>query len=59
LTAKEAIRKLKAQGSYEVRQVGSHKQFQHPDRPETVTVPVHKGELTPGVAADIKRKAGW
>lgn len=24
-----------------------------------ITVPIHRGDLTPGVERDIKRKAGW
>jgi predicted RNA binding protein YcfA (HicA-like mRNA interferase family) len=60
LTAKQVIRRLEAEGWYEQRQAGSHKQFKHPEKPETVTVPVHGNKDIPaGTLADIKRKAGW
>lgn len=57
MTAQEAIRKLKREGWKEVRQAGSHKQFVKDGT--RITVPAHKGDLTPGVERDIRKKAGW
>ena len=57
LTAQEAIRKLKCEGWKEVRQAGSHKIFRK-DR-QMIIVPDHRGDLKPGLEADIRKKAGW
>lgn len=57
MTAQEAIRKLKREGWREVRQAGSHKIFRKDGK--IVVVPDHRGDLKPGVEADIKKKAGW
>jgi predicted RNA binding protein YcfA (HicA-like mRNA interferase family) len=59
MKARDAIRRLKREGWQEVRQVGSHKQFRHPTKPELITVPDHPGDLKPGTERDIRRKAGW
>lgn len=38
---------------------GRHDKFEHPARPEvTLIVPRHR-DLSPGVARDIAKKAGW
>jgi predicted RNA binding protein YcfA (HicA-like mRNA interferase family) len=37
MTAKEVIKRLKAEGWYEVRQAGSHKQFKHDQKTGVVT----------------------
>lgn len=52
------IRKLEAQGWYEVRQAGSHKQFQHAERPGTVTVPHPKADLAIGTLRNISKQSG-
>jgi predicted RNA binding protein YcfA (HicA-like mRNA interferase family) len=59
MTARQVIRRLIAEGWHEVRQTGSHKQFQHDSKPGTVTVPVHKGDIRAGTLASIYRQAGW
>ena len=41
VTARELMRRLQQDGWYEVRQIGSHKQFRHDRKPGLVTVPVH------------------
>ena len=41
----------------EVRQAGSHKIFRK--NGNLIVVPDHRGDLKPGVEADIKKKAGW
>ena len=35
---------LRADGWYEVKQVGSHHQYKHPAKPGKVTVPGHAGK---------------
>jgi predicted RNA binding protein YcfA (HicA-like mRNA interferase family) len=52
------IRKLEVNGSYEVRQTGSHKQFQHPMRPGTVTVPHPKADPAIGTLRNIAKQSG-
>lgn len=57
LTAQEALRRLKREGWIVVRQIGSHVQLVKDGK--RITVPNHRGDLTPGVERDIRRKAGW
>ena len=59
MKAREAIKRLKKDGWYEVRQTGSNKQFRHPGRHEIVVVPDHPGDLKPGVEHNIRKIAGW
>lgn len=57
MTAQEALRRLKREGWKIVRQVGSHVQLVKDGK--RITVPNHRGDLTPGVERDIRKKAGW
>ena len=52
------IQRLNADGWYEVRQAGSHKQFQHPTKPGTVTVPHPEKDLPIGTLKSIERQSG-
>lgn len=54
----EVIRKLEQAGWREVRQSGSHKQFRHPERSGTVTVPHPKADLAIGTIKSIERQCG-
>lgn len=58
MTAKELIKKLKADGWIEVRQIGSHKQFKHPSKLGLVTLPFHNGDIAPGTLNSILKQAG-
>jgi predicted RNA binding protein YcfA (HicA-like mRNA interferase family) len=58
VSSKDAIRIIEADGWVEVRQSGSHKQFKHPTKPGTVTVPSPKKDLSTGVIKDIQTKTG-
>ena len=58
MRSRDVIRRLEADGWREVRQVGSHKQFRHPDKPGTVTVPHPKAELGIGTLKSIERQSG-
>jgi predicted RNA binding protein YcfA (HicA-like mRNA interferase family) len=52
------IRRLRADGWYEVNQVGSHKQFKHPTKLGRVTV-VHPNRNIPiGTLKSIEKQAG-
>lgn len=57
LTAKEALRRLLKEGWIEARQSGSHNQLTK--NGQRITLPMHVGDLKPGVEKDIKKKAGW
>lgn len=38
---------------------GRHDKFEHPERPGLILIVPHHRELSPGVARDIAKKAGW
>ena len=52
------IRKLEKAGWVEVRQSGSHKQFRHPDRKGTVTVPHPDSNMAVGTIKSIEKQSG-
>lgn len=54
----EIIKKLEKDGWAEVRQTGSHKQFRHPTKPGTVTVPHPKSEMAIGTIKSIEKQSG-
>lgn len=39
-------------------QVGSHRQYIHPEKPGKVTVPNHRGDLPPALVKAIWKQAG-
>jgi predicted RNA binding protein YcfA (HicA-like mRNA interferase family) len=56
---REAIRIIEQDGWSQVRQKGSHRQFQHPAKPGTVTVAGHLSDEVPtGTLKNIMRQAG-
>lgn len=58
IKSKEIIKKIEAEGWYEVRQKGSHKHFRHEERPGTVTVPHPKSDMAIGTIKSIERQSG-
>jgi len=52
------IKKLEKAGWVEVRQSGSHKQFRHPDRKGTVTVPHPNSNMALGTIKSIEKQSG-
>ena len=58
MKSRDVIKRLRAAGWEMVRQVGSHQQFRHPDRPGTVTVPHPKADLAVGTLRSIERQSG-
>jgi predicted RNA binding protein YcfA (HicA-like mRNA interferase family) len=58
MDSRELIRRLKKDGWYEVKQVGSHKQFKHSTKKGRVTVPYPKRDLPIGTLRSIERQAG-
>lgn len=57
LNAKQVVKLLRSAGWFLYDQVGSHKQFKHPQIPGKVTVPFHK-ELNIGTLCSILKQAG-
>lgn len=58
MDSRELIRRLKKDGWYEVKQVGSHKQFKHSTKKGRVTVPYPKRDIPIGTLRSIERPAG-
>ena len=58
MTAKEAEKKLLADGWFHVKTTGSHKQFKHPNKPGKITIPQHKGDLDIKTVNTILKQAG-
>jgi predicted RNA binding protein YcfA (HicA-like mRNA interferase family) len=56
--SRDVIKKLKADGWFEVAQVGSHKQFKHATKPGRVTVPVPGRDIPVGTLHSIEKQAG-
>ncbi len=54
----DIIKVLEKDGWIEVRQTGSHKQFRHPEKMGTVTVPHPKREMAIGTIKSIERQSG-
>lgn len=56
---RDAIAEIQADGWFQVRQRGSHRQFHHAKKPGTVTIPGRPGDvLPPGTWHSIKKQAG-
>lgn len=59
MKVRDVIRELERAGWQLDRQAGSHRQYRHPTRPGTVTVPGHLGDdLARGTLGSIRRQAG-
>lgn len=58
MTARDILKKLKADGWYIVRTKGSHIQLNHPTKEGTVTVPQHAGDISKGTLRSILGQAG-
>lgn len=56
--SKEVIKKLKADGWYEVNVVGSHHQFKHPVKKGRVTVKHPDKNIPTGTLKNIERQSG-
>lgn len=58
MTVKAVLKALEADGWVLKATRGSHLQYTHPTKPGKVTVPNHKGDLTPGTLGSILKQAG-
>jgi predicted RNA binding protein YcfA (HicA-like mRNA interferase family) len=57
---RDVIRRLEDEGWYLVRTRGSHRQYKHPTKPGTVTVPGRLGsDITEKTWQSIQKQAGW
>jgi predicted RNA binding protein YcfA (HicA-like mRNA interferase family) len=58
MDSRRVIKLLKADGWFEVNQVGSHKQFKHPTKQGRVTVAHPNKDIPPGTLKSIQTQAG-
>jgi predicted RNA binding protein YcfA (HicA-like mRNA interferase family) len=58
MNSRDVIRILGANGWYEVKQVGSHKQFKHPTIAGRVTVPHPKRDIPIGTLKASRNSPG-
>ncbi|MFC1720178.1 type II toxin-antitoxin system HicA family toxin [Pseudomonadota bacterium] len=59
MKVKAIIKHLKTQGWKQIRMKGSHRQFQHPHKPGTITVAGKLSmEIPPGTLKSIQKQAG-
>jgi predicted RNA binding protein YcfA (HicA-like mRNA interferase family) len=58
VNSRTVIKLLKADGWYEVNQVGSHKQFKHPTKAGRVTVMHPKKDIPLGTLKSIQTQSG-
>jgi predicted RNA binding protein YcfA (HicA-like mRNA interferase family) len=56
---RDVISMVEADGWFEVRQRGSHRQFKHPTKPGLVTIAGKPGDdLAPGTLNSVLKQAG-
>lgn len=58
MTSREVIKRLKADGWFEVAQAGSHKQFKHLVKPGRVTVVYPQKDVPEGTLRSIEKQSG-
>lgn len=59
MRAREMEKILLDGGWYFVKQVGSHRQFKHNEKPGKVTLPIHTGDIDKRTADSILKQAGF
>jgi len=58
MNSREVIRRLKADGWFEVGQTGSHKQFKYPSKPGRVTVVYPQKDVPGGTLRSVEKQSG-
>lgn len=58
VNSRDIIKRLRADGWFEVAHRGSHKQFKHPVKPGRVTVVHPKRDIPAGTLRSIEKQAG-
>ncbi len=56
--SREVIKRLKADGWFQVAQEGDHLQFRHPNKPGRVTVTHPVKDIPAGTLASMRRQSG-
>jgi predicted RNA binding protein YcfA (HicA-like mRNA interferase family) len=58
MDSREIIRRLRADGWFEIAHEGSHKQLKHATKPGRVTVPFPRRDVPIGTPRSIEKQAG-
>jgi predicted RNA binding protein YcfA (HicA-like mRNA interferase family) len=58
MNSREVIKRIRADGWFEVAQAGSHKQVKHPIKPGRVTVVSPQRDVPEGTLKSIEKQAG-
>ena len=59
MDVKELLAMVQADGWFQVRQTGSHRQFHHPEKPGTVTIAGKPSvDVPPGTLNSVLKQAG-
>lgn len=58
MDSRELIKRLKADGWFQVAQEGDHVQFKHPIKPGRVTIPHPTKDIPEGTLGSIRRQSG-
>jgi len=58
MDSREILKRLKAEGWYEIGQRGSHVQLKHPERPGKVTVPHPRKDVPLKTQRSIEQQSG-
>jgi predicted RNA binding protein YcfA (HicA-like mRNA interferase family) len=58
MTFRELDKIIRADGWYLVRSKGSHFQYRHNNKPGTVSIPNHKGDIALGTINSVLKQAG-
>ena len=58
MDSRELLKRLKADGWFQVAQEGDHVQFKHPTKPGRVTVPHPVKDIPEGTLGSIRRQSG-
>jgi len=56
--SRDVIKRLEADGWFEVNHVGNHKQFKHPTKPGRVTIVHPKRDIPLGTIRSIEKQSG-
>jgi predicted RNA binding protein YcfA (HicA-like mRNA interferase family) len=58
MKVRDVIKQIEANGWYQVRMKGDHRQFKHPTKPGRVTIAGHPSkEVPPGILSSIFKQA--
>jgi predicted RNA binding protein YcfA (HicA-like mRNA interferase family) len=58
MDSRDLMKRLKADGWFQVAQQGDHVQFKHPTKPGRITVPHPVKDIPAGTLGSIKRQSG-